>query len=487
MARIKKATEEKSKTPSSTKAPKIPQLLRGMKDILPSEQKYWHLLRNKGESLARDYGFERIDTPIMEETNLFTRAVGKQTDIVEKEMFSFIDQGGDNISLRPEGTASVVRAYINHGMVNLPQPVKLFYWGPMFRHERPQSGRQRQFHQFSCEALGDKHPVIDAELILTAHNFFKEIGINTSLQINSLGCPLCRPRYKDAIINYYRTHRSNLCETCKKRLVKNPLRLLDCKEPGCQALKADAPQIIDWLCEECKTHFVKVLEYLDEIEVSYVLNPFLVRGLDYYTKTVFEIWPASATATADKPSLIEATADKFSSASTNIEEEVDYSAPEKPEEDNFSGQSALGGGGRYDNLVELLGGRPTPACGFSIGLERTISRMKEANIAVPEINNPDIFIAQLGEAAKRKCLALYEELRREGIKVSGFFSKDGLKPQLEAANKLGVRYALILGQKELVDGTILIRDMEAGAQEIVDFKKIVREVKKRLGMNGAEA
>jgi histidyl-tRNA synthetase len=474
--RQKKIIEEKIRATSSTKTSRTPQLLRGMKDILPSEQKYWHLLRNKADSLAKDYGFLRIDTPIMEETGLFVRAVGKQTDIVEKEMFSFVDQGSDNISLRPEATASIVRAYINHGMINLPQPVKLFYWGPMFRHERPQSGRQRQFYQFGCEALGDKHPVVDAELILMAYNFFKEIGLETSVQINSLGCADCRPRYKDALTNYYRNHRSGLCENCKKRLLKNPLRLFDCKEFDCQALKAEAPQIVDWLCEDCKTHFVKVLEYLDELQISYVLNPSLVRGLDYYTKTVFEIWPIFAPATAGRPS----------SAPTDLGEEIDSLAQEKSAEDNFSGQSALGGGGRYDNLVELLGGRPTPACGFSLGIERTILKLKEANTAVPEVYVPDIFIAQLGESAKRKSLILYEELRNEGIKVAEIFSKDGLKPQLEAANKLGVKYALILGQKELVDGTIIIRDMEAGIQEIVDFKKVVKEVKKRLGLNGVE-
>ena len=444
MPRRKKIVEEKPKIVQPKG--RGPQLLRGMKDILPAEQKFWSLLRHEAERLAKDYGFDRIETPILEETSLFTRAVGKQTDIVEKEMFSFEDQGKDNIALRPEATASIVRAYTNHGMANQPQPVKLFYWGPMFRHERPQSGRQRQFHQAGFEILGEKHPIVDALLILVAFNFYKDIGLSVNIQINSLGCSICRPKYKEALVNYYRSHRSELCEDCKKRLAKNPLRLLDCKEEGCQALKNEAPQIMDWLCEECKPHFVKVLEYLEEMQVPYILNPALVRGLDYYTKTVFEVWAEG--------------------------------------DEGATAQNALGGGGRYDDLVEIMGGRSTPAAGFSLGIERSITKIKDKGVAVPDLPRPDVFIAQLGEPAKKKSIQLFEELRREGIGVSESFSKEGLKPQLEIANRIGAKFALILGQKELVDGTIMIRDMDAGNQEIVDFKKIVKEVKKRLGLNG---
>jgi len=464
MPRRKKIIVEKPKIVSKGKTP---QVLRGMKDILPSEEKYWSFVGERAEKFARDYGFQRIETPILEETGLFVRAVGKQTDIVEKEMFSFVDQGGENISLRPEATASIARAYLNHGMFNLPQPVKLYYWGPMFRHERPQSGRLRQFHQFGFEVLGDKHPIIDAQLISLVYHFYKEIGLEISLEINSIGCPICRPKYKEALVNYYRSHRSKLCPNCKKRLTRNPLRLLDCKESSCQPFKAEAPQIVDWLCEDCKNHFVKVLEYLDELQLPYVLNPTLVRGLDYYTKTVFEIWSTFASSGG-------ASAEKPTTSSTPSQS--------KGETEGVLGgaQFALGGGGRYDDLVELLGGRPTPACGFSLGIERSILKIKEANLPVPERAGPDIFLAQLGEPAKRKCLRLYEDLRKEGLKLAESFSKDGLKPQLEVANRLGVKYALILGQKELVDGTIIIRDMEAGIQEIVDFKKVVKEIKKRL-------
>ncbi len=417
-----------------------PQALRGMKDILPADQKYWMCVRAAAEAIASAFGFERIDTPVLEEVSLFVRGTGKHTDIVEKEMFSFVDQGGESMALRPEFTPSVTRAYINHGLWNQPQPIKWFTWGPVFRHERPQAGRYRQFTQGGLDVFGDRHPVIDANLIFAAHSLFKDIGLDALVLVNSIGDAASRETYKEALIAHYRAKRSQTCENCKKRLQKNPLRVLDCKEEGCQAVKAEAPQIVDFLNEESKNHFIRVLEYLDELEVPYQLQPHLVRGLDYYSHTVFEIVPADE---ADK-------------------------------------HSALAAGGRYDGLVEILGGMPTPAVGFAWGVERIILCLKDKGVVVPELPAAEVFVAQLGEPARRKTLALFNSLRKDGVHVAESFSRDALKQQLEIANRLGVRYTVILGQKEVLDGTALIRDMDSGIQEIVDFKKCAAELRKKL-------
>lgn len=418
------------------------QILKGFRDILPKDQKYWQYVYTIFMELAEDHNFERIDTPILEETSLFVRSVGKQTDIVSKEMFSFIDTGGDNVSLRPEGTASIVRSYIEHGMHTLPQPVRLSYWGPMFRREKPQAGRFRQFWQLGLEVLGSGASVLDAQLIAFANEFFQKLGLSQiTIQVNSNGCKTCRAEYVKELVSHYRPKRKHLCDECKKRLARNPLRLLDCKLPTCRELTADAPQILDWLDEDCKNHFMSVLEYLDGLEIPYVLQPYLVRGLDYYTRTVFEIFPVE-------------------------KEEIS--------------QAALLGGGRYDGLVELLGGPLTPALGFAAGIERIIHELREKNIAAPENPPHLIFLAQIGQQAKLRALKLFDKLRREGFSVVENFSKDGLKAQLEYANKLGVKLSIIIGQKEVLDGTVLLRDMESGVQEIVDYEKTIFELRKKL-------
>lgn len=438
--RIKKAKKAKvliSKKPAVLKEPRT---LRGMKDILPEEQKYWFFIQKKAEKCFAGCGFSKIETPILEAKDIFVRAVGPHTDIVEKEMFSFVDLGGEAICLRPEATASIARAYIQHGMINLPQPVKLYYFGPMFRHERPQAGRLRQFWQLGFEILGDNHPVIDAESVLLSFSFCRDLGLDVTVSINSIGCASCRSKYIAELVDYYQAKKRLICDNCKKRLIKNPLRLLDCKEEKCQSVKEEAPQIVDWLCDECKNHFVKVLEYLDEADIPYNLNPYLVRGLDYYTRTVFEI----------------------------ISEEEQL--------------NSLGGGGRYDDLIKFLGGRPTPACGFAFGIDRVISAIKRKNLEVPEVEKPVVFLAQLSEIARRKILTLFEKLRKEGVYAAASFSKEGLKPQLEIANKLKVKFVLILGQKEVTDGTAIIKDMESGVQEVVNFGKAVFEIKKKLAM-----
>jgi histidyl-tRNA synthetase len=413
----------------------------GMRDILPQDQKYWEMVRKTAKLVARDYGYDRIDTPILEDANLFIRGVGSGTDIVEKEMFSFVDQGDNHLVLRPEGTSSVVRAYIQHGMLNLPQPVKTFYMGPLFRHEKPQSGRYRQFFQFGFEAVGEDNPALDAQLILMGWNVLNDLGIESVIQVNSIGCRECRDEYKKSLVKYYRSKSKLLCENCKTRITKNPLRLLDCKEEGCRELRDDAPQILDYLDDACKDHFMKVVGYLDELDLPYVLNPHVVRGLDYYSKTIFEYWST----------------------------------------DDIEGKNALGGGGRYDGLVEMLGGREeAPACGLAMGMDRIVAKMREKNIEVLG-DSVDVFVAQLGDAAKKKAMVMYESLRKNGeFTVSQAFNKDSLKKQLEIANKLKVKFTLILGQKEVGDGTIMLRDMQGGVQEVIDFKKIETELKKRL-------
>ncbi len=419
-----------------------PELLRGFRDILPEEQSRWQRVRDTVRSMAEAYSFDRIDTPILERSDLFVRTVGKQTDIVEKEMYTFLDLSEEHVALRPEATASVARAYINHGMMNLPQPVKLWYEGPMFRHERPQAGRYRQFHQVGFEVIGSHEAIMDAQLIMIVSQIMKDMGIPTTVQINSIGTPATRQAYLTELVSYFRPHRSKLSEDDKRRLQKNPLRILDSKDAAVQELLPGAPQIVDWLDDESKNHFMKVLEFLDEVGVTYVLNSSLVRGLDYYTHTVFEIWEAG-----------------------DVGERA---------------QNALAAGGRYDGLLEALSGRPAPACGFGIGMERVVRALAERNLPGTSRPKPQVFFTQLGDAARRVGLKLFEQFRQGGIPVAEAFGKNALKSQLEIANKLGVPYTLILGQKEVLDGTVIIRDMESGAQEIADREKIVSIMKKKL-------
>ncbi len=450
---VKKVVEEKEKPAAAApvaaageapvkkgKAP--PELLRGFRDILAEDQGRWALVRDTVRAMAEAYSFDHIELPLLERADLFQRTLGKQTDVIEKEMYAFEDPSGDLVAMRPEATASVARAYVNHGMFNLPQPVKVWYEGPMFRHDRPQAGRYRQFNQFGFESLGVPDSIVDAQLILIAARIFKTLGINITVQINSIGTPESRSAYLTELASYFRPHRNKLSEDDKRRLQKNPLRLLDSKDPATVELLAGAPQILDWLDEESKQHFMKVLEYLDEVEVPYQLNPHLVRGLDYYTRTVFEIWEAG--------------------------------------DEGERAQNALGGGGRYDGLVELIGGRPTPACGFAIGMERVVKALADRNIDPEPRAKAQVFFAQLGDAARRVGLRLVEEFRVAGIPVAEAFGKNALKAQLEVANKLAVPYALLLGQKEVLDGTIIIRDMDSGAQEIVDSAKIVSIMQRKL-------
>ena len=419
------------------------QSLTGMHDVLPDDQVYFKKVQKAVESVSSYYSFQKIETPILEDAEVFSKAVGEDTDIVGKEMYTFRTKGGDMVSLRPEGTAPIMRSYIEHGMHNLPQPVKLWYLGPFFRYERPQAGRFRQFHQFGFEAVGDNNASIDGQIIQMSYDVLKELGFkNVTIEVNSIGDSECRPYFKKILASYFKSRRASLCPDCQRRLKENPLRILDCKEEKCQRVKAGAPQIIDHLCENCHAHFKQVLEFLDELELPYTLNPYLVRGLDYYTKTVFEI-------------------------------------VEKSEDGNSLG--TLIGGGRYDNLSKLMGGHDTPACGAAGGIERIVSLIKARNVqSTPKQEDAKIFLAQLGQMAKRKSMKLFEEFRAAKIPVAESFSKDSLKAQLRTANKLGIRWVLIFGQKEALEDFITLRDMDTGVQKEIKLAKVVEEMKNKI-------
>ena len=416
------------------------QKVRGMHDILLSEMKYWDYFERVAKRVLFVFSFQKIETPILEKTELFQRATGEDTDIVQKEMFSFIDKGDDDLSLRPEGTPGIVRAYIENGLHTLPQPVKLYYFGPMFRRERPQSGRQREFHQINLEALGSAKPVLDAQIIFIAWKILRELGLKEfEIQVNSVGCRVCREQYREMLVDFLSDKKQKLCVDCKRRLKRNSLRVLDCKNVRCQDVTSEAPQIIDYLCEECHNHFKDVLEYLDESRIPYNLNSRLVRGLDYYTKTAFEIWP--------------------------VKDGVALS------------QNSLGGGGRYDDLVEILGGRETPAVGMALGIERILDYLK-SDIVTEE--KPDLMLIKLGDMASKKALGLIDKLMDNNMVVIEGLQKDSIKSQLRLASNAGVKYALILGQKEVLDKNILIRDMESGIQEVASQDNMISELKKKL-------
>jgi len=405
---------------------------RGTSDILPEEQALWRFVEQKTADICQRYGYERIDTPVFEDTRLFARSIGEETDIVEKEMYTFEDKGGNKITLRPEGTAPVCRAYLEHGLHNRPQPVKLYYMAAIFRYERPQAGRYRQHHQFGYEAIGDGDPALDAEVIDMAWQFFRSLNLSRlSLQLNSIGCKQCRPGYLTVLTDYYAKFAADLCPDCKARLRRNPLRLLDCKMPSCQQIAGSAPRSIDYLCPECSTHFSQLQRYLGLLELPSEINHRLVRGLDYYTKTVFEI---------------------------------------QPEEEGA--QATLGGGGRYDDLIEELGGKPTPAIGFATGIERIILNLKKQNISIPPLPKPQVFIAFLGDEAREEATRLAATLRKNGIGVIAALGSKSLKAQLRQANNLGARHTIIIGEEEVKAGTVVLRDMATSQQKPVPLTQL---------------
>lgn len=432
----KEKKENEKEVVRSFQAPK------GMHDVLPSDEPYWEKIGDTVKDLARAHGFSRLEPPVLEFAELYNKTSGEESDVVEKEMYTLRTKGGDVLALRPEYTPGIARAYLEHSLSRLGQPQKLYAFGPVFRHDRPQLGRYRQFTQIDFEILGGTNdPIYDAEIIGMCSDFLTELKIkNPTLKINSIGCRVCRPIYKKQLTNYYKNHEKELCEDCAKRLKNNPLKLLDCKEPECIKLKEKAPNFLDKLCVTCSAHFKEVLEYLGELGISYELDHHLVRGLDYYSRTVFEFFAEGK------------------------EEEI----------------GALIGGGRYDYLMETIGGHLTPAIGVAIGAHRVIAVMRAKEI-VPAIKAPKkVFLAHAGELAKKKAFSLLKDIRSKGILVSESLAKDSLAAQLKVANKEGIGLALILGQKEIYENTVIVRDLDSGLQEAVSLDKLTEEIKKRL-------
>ena len=451
--------------------PKVFQRPRGTHDILPADQLLWEKVRQSIRQISNYYGFERIDTPHFEDTDLFTVGVGKATDIVSKQMYSFKTRGGDALTLRPEGTAPIARAYVEQGMSALPQPVKLSYAGSFFRHESPQRGRFREFHHWGLELIGDESAVADAEIINVFHLFLQEWGLkDVVVEVNSVGCPVCRPSYRAQLAQYYRTKVRGLCRDCKDRFRENPLRLLDCTQEKCRIVKKSAPQLLDRLCEACRGHFKLLLEFLEESGVPYALNPHLVRGLDYYTRTVFEMF-------LEQPAVPKEVvrADGGSPAA-----EAGAELPAEADAEAAPKKLAMTGGGRYDGLIELIGGRPTPAVGGAMGLERLIGVIRERKVKVPEPIRPKVFLVQLGDLAKKKSFRIMEELRRSGISMAESLGRDAIRSQLKIADRLGAEFALIIGQKEAIDGTVILREMSSGIQESIPRERLVETLRRKV-------
>jgi len=412
----------------------------GTLDVLPEDQHYWRHVRTQARRLAELAGFERLDVPVFEYTELFARGIGAGTDVVDKEMYTFLDKGDNSLTLRPEFTAGVVRAYIENGFHVRPQPQKLYSFGPTFRYDRPQAGRYRQFTQFNVEILGEQDPAADVEVMALVWDLYAGLGFrDLAFQLNSTGCPRCRPGYVAALKTYYGEHVDHICEDCQRRLERSPLRLLDCKSDQCQPIIAEAPHFLDHLCDECAEHFRALREILDLLDRSYTINHRLVRGLDYYTKTVFEVWAAG-----------------------------------------IGAQAAVCGGGRYDGLVELLGGPPTPGVGVAVGLERIILVMKDLGVKVPPLPKPEVFVAHLGLRARRKALQVVDALRRASVAAWLPFGERGLRSQLREADKRAVRYVVILGENELASGQAAVKDMQGGEQVDVELPGLIEWLKARV-------
>lgn len=412
--------------------------IRGFRDILPGDVERWQFIENTTRKILEDFGFKEIKIPVLEKTELFARSIGEDTDIVEKEMYSFLDRKGESLTLRPEATASVLRAYIEHNLYKEEPIKKLYSIGPMFRYERPQKGRYRQFYQINAEVLGVEDPKIDVELMVMLLHLLKRLGVRrTDLSVNSLGCSRCRPQFRESLRSFFETRLDILCPDCKRRLKTNPLRIMDCKMETCTKVASDAPSILDFLCSECLTHFDAVKEMLRTFEIPYVVNPHMVRGLDYYTRTAFEISSSE-----------------------------------------LGAQNAIAGGGRYDNLLKELGGPDIPGIGFAIGIERLALLLEEREGL---FRFPKVFVAALGSEAQNDAFRLTTALRLKGIWVEIDYGDKSLKSQMRRANKLKADFALIMGEQELKSGSAILRDMKTGHQEEIDLGKGMDELIEKIG------
>ncbi len=435
MGRRPKAPEPKKKKRKKVK--NIISSPKGMADILPVDDFYRRKIIKVVENLADSFDFKKIELPIAEETEIFEHGTGQTTEIVQKQMFNFKTPGRDNLTLRPEFTPGLIRSYIQNGMSNKPKPVKLFTYGPLFRYESPQRGRFRQFWQCDFEIIGEKDPIYDALIIKISMALFNDLKIRDLVaKVNTLGCDNCRNGWKKKLKTFYSGKQKKLCSDCQRRYKDNILRILDCKKEGCREISENAPKMIDNLCSICRKHFMAVLEFLEELNIPFEIDNHLVRGLDYYTRTVFEI--------------------------TKKDDDL-----------------AMCGGGRYDYLVEILGGQPTPAVGVGIGMERIVGIMKSQGIGKPAKENK-AFLVLLGDLAKRKGIGLLGEFRKNGIHIAEAFGKDSLRAQLKVADNMGIDNVVILGQKEANEGTVILRNMKSGAQETVAIDKMIGELKKRL-------
>ncbi len=418
------------------------QAVRGMKDILPADHEYFTVVKKAVRHRCRQAGFRRISTPILENREVFERGIGDATDIVEKEMFCLESRSGKKLVMKPESTASIMRSYIENGMSSWSQPVKLYYIEPHFRYDRPQKGRYRQFWQFGFEVIGARDYSIDVQVILLSVKILEDLGIadRFELQINTIGTPEVRKAYEEALQNHFFGRERNLCEDCKRRLEKNPLRILDCKNEDCQILASVAPKFDDFLDQDSKDYYEKVKEFLDELGIKYNENKKLVRGLDYYSDTVFEFW--------DK---------------------------------NEGAQNAIGGGGRYDGLAEILGGQPTPSAGVAFGMERVISHLKEAGVQPPDKDKIHVYVACLGDLAKKKAVKILADLNDRGVHALGAMGKTSMKAQLRMADKFNVDWTIILGEVEVRENIFILRNMERGAQETFPLDDIVDKIVERVG------